>query len=240
MSRDKRFLAITVALVALYAAILIGFGAYLTATEIMPTIRYEWEKDAFFDSLYKYEKMETDQYVVDAELKTIEVYGVRESYRYVIPGVAVEDMYFYEFFSPMISWKEKDGFYLNPESEVKYPVIDLECFGIEIFDSEGDTVIEVYDSAISDIRKAIGGEYDGREHYESLGGGETLQIRVYLNEDRSFYWKGLVYRYKVRYVGSNEWVSYYAVSDIDRFASTAIENDGKLFAILDETFFSEK
>ena len=244
MVREKKnkilFILVSVVLTCLF----VGCIVYITVDTVIPSIRYSMKKQAFFEQLNRYEQLDREEYVLtkmSGQLDHVEAYGETEEYRYVVPGIPAEDMYYYERGSFSVLAYSYIGVYLNPESAIKTPVTDMKCYGIEISDAERNAVIEVDGDAVENIRKAI----DGVDSVEFTNGGkaygfEKLVVRVYLNEDRSFYWTGSLVKFKW-YPNSSVGTVFYEIDTAapgKRFV--VIEDDGRLYDLISETFYSKE
>lgn len=241
---EKKIKIITVTVVVIMLGILVGCFIYALEDTIIPNIKYSIEKNEFFDQLKRYSRLD-DEYVLNkgsGRLAPVEAYGERAENRYCLPGIPAEDMFYYEFFSFFIGSDRNNGVYLNPKSEIKVPVTDMECYGIEIFDADRENVIEVNGAAIENIRRAIGGVEtvelsDGVRYL----GFKALTVYVYLNEDRSFYWTGTLRKFVWKGNGiSNKEIYYEIIVAGKESTYVTIEDDGELYAMINQAFFSDE
>ena len=142
---------------------------------------------------------------------------------YEIPGISTDDIVCANRY-PLYYHHELPIIYLNPNSEIKDPVLDLESKTLVVNGVEAPIAYSEV------IKTAIKGDNIGYHH------GEKTNFKIYLNDNNSFYFKGEIIRveatekYELRYycsgcrdnnVGD---IPYHLLEDLDGFYDWLDEN----------------
>ena len=192
------------------------------------------EREALKEMLSQYVKINDRGYSVKTD--KIKEYNTKLApYAYIVEGIPIEDMYVIKCALPNIG--DKCGIFINPDSDIDPPVQKLRCFGIEFTSYKSDLEYDI--SYIDNIKKAIRQESKAFDKINEQYSND-ISVSVYLSEDKAFYWHASILR-SVSDEGKSDYIlRFKSQSTKGDICYYYLEDDGELFQLLDETFYSLK
>lgn len=223
MEKSKAILKrLLIAVLAIMLIVLLVLGGYLLAFSIiivgaLESCRIEGAERSRLEE-NRIELTEEYYGVVYDELVSIK----GALWAHEIPGISSDDIVFLEGM-----YKGTGRLLLNRESKIKVPLLDLESMAFVVNGTE--VPLEYTDL----IKKTM----NGGRHPDIKG--ETVNFRIYLNDNNSFYFKGKLIRIEATEEHERR---YYCSGYSDGFHSNykyyLIEDTDGFYAWLDENIFN--